>query len=165
MGHTSAWWQAVDEVKFSDRAKCIANVCGSTCSPAIKAFVCWLTLLNRYSSYTLFGKRVDGNLTLGEDIADVGGLDISHAAFTRAVQEQYSRPPTQLEQQIYFTAAAQNWCMKEKQKEVLLDIVTDEHAPERVRVDGAMSQLSAFSRAFGCPVDSPMNPLHRCDMW
>ena len=77
----------------------------------------------------------------------------------------YSRPPTRLEQQIYFTAAAQNWCMKEKQKEVLLDIMTDEHAPERVRVDGAMSQLQAFARAFGCPVDSPMNPTLRCDMW
>ncbi len=82
-----------------------------------------------------------------------------------AVQQQYSRPPTRLEQQIYFTAAAQNWCMKEKQKEVLLDIVTDEHAPERVRVDGAMSQLPAFARAFGCPLDSPMNPRQRCDMW
>jgi predicted metalloendopeptidase len=54
---------------------------------------------------------------------------------------------------------------KEKQKEALLDIVTDEHAPERVRVDAAMSQLSAFSRAFGCPADSPMNPKQRCDMW
>ncbi len=119
----------------------------------------------RYGSYVLYGKRVDGNLTLGEDIADVGGLDISHVAFQRAVQERYSRLPTQLEQQIYFTAAAQNWCMKEKQKEALLDIITDEHAPERVRVDGAMSQLPAFARAFGCPADSPMNPKQRCDMW
>ena len=118
-----------------------------------------------YASYSLYGKHVDGNLTLGEDIADVGGLDISHVAFERAVQERYSRQPTQLEQQIFFTAAAQNWCMKEKQKEALLDIVTDEHAPERVRVDAAMSQLSAFSRAFGCPADSPMNPKQRCDMW
>ena len=55
--------------------------------------------------------------------------------------------------------------MKEKQKEVLLDIVTDEHAPERVRVDGAMSQLPAFAAAFGCQDDSPMNPKKRCDMW
>lgn len=143
-GHASAWWNAVDEAKFGERAKCIADV---------------------YGSYVIYGKRIDGNLTLGEDIADVGGLDISHVAFQRAVQERYSRPPTQLEQQIYFTAAAQNWCMKEKQKEALLDIITDEHAPERVRVDGAMSQLPAFARAFGCPADSPMNPKHRCDMW
>ena len=55
--------------------------------------------------------------------------------------------------------------MKEKQKEALLDIITDEHAPERVRVDWAMSQLPAFARAFGCPADSPMTPKHRCDMW
>ena len=46
------------------------------------------------------------------------------------------RPPTQLEQQIYFTAAAQNWCLKQKQKEALLDIITEEHAPERVRMTG-----------------------------
>ena len=84
----------------------------------------------------MYGKRIDGNLTLGEDIADVGGLDISHVAFQRAVQERYSRPPTQLEQQIYFTAAAQNWCLKQKQKEALLDIITEEHAPERVRMTG-----------------------------
>jgi hypothetical protein len=94
------------------------------------------------------------------------------------------RPPTQLEQQIFFTAAAQNWCMKEKQKEgacsetstflpphpltlpsALLDIATDEHAPERVRVDGAMSQLRAFADAFGCREGEKMNPKQRCDMW
>jgi predicted metalloendopeptidase len=91
--------------------------------------------------------------------------DLEDCIIQRAVQERYSRQPTQLEQQIFFTAAAQNWCMKEKQKEALLDIVTDEHAPERVRVDAAMSQLHAFSRAFGCPADSPMNPKQRCDMW
>ena len=119
----------------------------------------------RYGSYQLYGRRVDGNLTLGEDIADVGGLDISHAAFESAVHERYSRQPTPLEQQIFFTAAAQNWCMKEKQKEALLDIATDEHAPERVRVDGAMSQLRAFADAFGCSQDSHMNPKERCDMW
>jgi hypothetical protein len=54
------------------------------------------------------------------------------------------RPPTQLEQQIYFTAAAQNWCLKQKQKEALLYIITEEHAPERVRnLNGRGSVASA----------------------
>jgi predicted metalloendopeptidase len=67
-----------------------------------------------------------------------------YVALQRAVQERYSQPPTQLEQQIYFTAAAQNWCMKEKQKEALLDIITEEHAPERVRnLNGRGSVASA----------------------
>jgi predicted metalloendopeptidase len=69
-----------------------------------------------------------------------------------------------LEQPFYFTAAAQNWCLKQKQ-EALLDIITEEHAPERVRMDGAVSHLPAFARAFGCPADSLMNSKHRCDMW
>jgi predicted metalloendopeptidase len=55
--------------------------------------------------------------------------------------------------------------MKQKQKEALLNIETDEHAPERVRVDGAMSQLRAFAGAFGCAEGEKMNPKQRCDMW
>ncbi|EGW09025.1 Endothelin-converting enzyme-like 1 [Cricetulus griseus] len=67
--------------------------------------------------------------------------------------------------QLFFIAFAQNWCIKRRSQSIYLQVLTDKHAPEHYRVLGSVSQFEEFGRAFHCPKDSPMNPVHKCSVW
>ena len=104
-------------------------------------------------------------MTLGEDIADCGGLHSSYLAMNKYMSEVEKRPASLFEKKMFFTAGAQNWCIKSQLKETVLGVLTDEHAPAPVRVNAAYSQTPAFSEVFQCKPGSKMNPVSKCDMW
>jgi len=144
LGHNVQWWTPADESLFNQRADCIASF---------------------YSTFQIAGRHVRGNMTLGEDIADCGGLHSSYLAMNKYIADVEKRPASLFEKKLFFTSGAQNWCIKSQLKETILGVLTDEHAPAPVRVNAAFSQTPAFADAFQCKPGSNMNPPSKCDMW
>ena len=109
----------------------------------------------------MLDKPVNGKLTLGEDIADAGGIKFAYRAFLQ------SKPRSDHEKRLFFTSFAQTWCEVDRKKSALNSVMTDEHAPGKFRVIGGLTQFRPFSEAFHCPAGAPMAPKDesRCHLW
>jgi predicted metalloendopeptidase len=126
-------------------------------------------VIAQYDAYRLRGGfPVDGRLTAGENIADIGGLRLAHAAF----RGQVPRPSSSAagddgltSEQRFFVAFGQTWCTKRNESYARLMLTVDTHAPPQFRVNGAVSDLPAFQEAFSCRAGAPMAPARRCDVW
>ena len=115
--------------------------------------------------FKIADEDVDGNGTLGENIADMGGLKISLEAFSNLHMEQHGDEPSLEQKRLFFVSYAQNWCDKERLQAQKTSVLTDEHSPNLFRVNGPISQNKEFSQVFGCPAGSPMNPAKKCVLW
>jgi len=138
-GQLRDWWDAKTVAGFKERSGCISKV---------------------FDKYKVLDKSVNGKLTLGEDIADAGGLKFSYRALT-------AKPRTDEEKRLFFTSFAQTWCEVDRKKSAVTSVLTDEHAPGKFRVIGALTQFKPFQDAFQCPDGSPMAPKDstRCHLW
>uniref|UniRef100_A0A8C7YQX7 Endothelin converting enzyme-like 1 n=1 Tax=Oryzias sinensis TaxID=183150 RepID=A0A8C7YQX7_9TELE len=147
-GNLKQWWTEESYRKFQKKAECIVKL---------------------YDNFTVYNQRVNGRLTLGENIADMGGLKLAYSAYQKWVREHGPERPLPglkyTHEQLLFIAFAQNWCMKRRSQSIYLQLLTDKHAPEHYRVIGSVSQFDEFSRVFHCPKDSPMNPASKCSVW
>ncbi|KAF0030258.1 hypothetical protein F2P81_016989 [Scophthalmus maximus] len=147
-GNLKQWWTEESYRKFQKKAECIVKL---------------------YDNFTVYNQRVNGRLTLGENIADMGGLKLSYYAYQKWVREHGPERPLPglkyTHEQLLFIAFAQNWCMKRRSQSIYLQLLTDKHAPEHYRVIGSVSQFDEFARVFHCPKSSPMNPADKCSVW
>ncbi|MFM7585562.1 MAG: M13 family metallopeptidase [Bacteroidota bacterium] len=96
-------------------------------------------------------QRIDGKLTLGENIADLAGLTMAYYAYNKA----YGGQPTFFDgmswQQRFFVGWAQVWAQNISEKELRKRLITDSHSPGEYRVLGPLSNLKEFQEAWGCP--------------
>ncbi|XP_058043306.1 endothelin-converting enzyme-like 1 [Ahaetulla prasina] len=147
-GNLMHWWTDASYRKFRQKAECIVNL---------------------YDNFTVYNQRVNGKHTLGENIADMGGLKLAYYAYQKWVREHGPENPLlwlkYTHEQLFFIAFAQNWCIKRRSQSIYLQVLTDKHAPEHYRVLGSVSQFEEFGRVFHCPKESPMNPTHKCSVW
>ncbi|KAF4104499.1 endothelin-converting enzyme-like 1 [Onychostoma macrolepis] len=147
-GNLKQWWTEESYRKFQKKAECIVKL---------------------YDNFTVYNQRVNGRLTLGENIADLGGLKLSYNAYQKWVREHGPERPLPglkyTHEQLFFIAFAQNWCMKRRSQSIYLQLLTDKHAPEHYRVIGSVSQFDEFGRVFHCPRGSPMHPVNKCVVW
>ncbi|XP_077682556.1 endothelin-converting enzyme-like 1 [Eretmochelys imbricata] len=147
-GNLVHWWTEASYSKFLKKAQCIVNL---------------------YDNFTVYNQRVNGKHTLGENIADMGGLKLAYYAYQKWVREHGPEHPLHrlkyTHDQLFFIAFAQNWCIKRRLQSIYLQVLTDKHAPEQYRVLGSVSQFEEFGRVFHCPKNSPMNPAHKCSVW
>ncbi|XP_071761241.1 endothelin converting enzyme-like 1 [Centroberyx gerrardi] len=147
-GNLKQWWTEDSYRKFQTKAECIVKL---------------------YDNFTVYNQRVNGRLTLGENIADMGGLKLSYYAYQKWVREHGPERPLPglkyTHEQLLFIAFAQNWCMKRRSQSIYLQLLTDKHAPEHYRVIGSVSQFDEFARVFHCPKGSPMHPVDKCSVW
>lgn len=152
LGNMRDWWNNNTLEQFESRTQCIVN---------------------QYSSYTIpTGQNVSGTLTLGENIADNGGLKTAYYAYKSwLAQNQHAKTELPLpglnhtHDQLFFLSFAQVWCSASTPQAMRLQILEDHHSPARFRVIGVLSNTKEFSDAFNCPIDSPMNPKHKCEVW
>ena len=114
-----------------------------------------------FSSFTEYGHHVNGKLTLGEAIADSGGLKFSWESFVG----KPSVSTDLAQRKLFFIAMGQTWCEKQKKDGALAALLTDQHPPTKYRVLGTLSQFAPFADTFSCPVGSRMNPASKCDLW
>ncbi|XP_052133454.1 endothelin-converting enzyme homolog [Frankliniella occidentalis] len=147
-GNLHNWWNNQTIDRFKNRTTC---------------------LVNQYSAFNVNKKAVNGNLTLGENIADNGGLKAAfHAYETWAVQNpgEQSLPGLNLSQkQLFFVAFAQVWCSASTQEAAKLQLEKDPHAPSKHRVLGPLSNMDEFSKVWQCKPGSAMNPVNKCEVW
>jgi len=147
-GNLRDWWTAADAAAYDQRAAC---------------------LVNQYGSFTAVGDlKVNGRLTLGENIADAGGMHLAYAALEKMLNGTAPPPIDGLTApQRFFVAHAQAWCGNASEQEKRRRALTDPHSPNEFRVNGVVINEPAFSRAFACPAGAPMAPPPetRCRGW
>jgi len=145
-GNLRDWWAPADKTKFQEKGACVAD---------------------QYSSFEALPKRfVNGRLTLGENIADMGGIKMAFDAY-RALRAK-SEPIVAdgfTEDQVFFLSAAQSWCTRERPESMQRRLLTDAHSPPKFRIYGALRNLPEFATAFSCAAGTPMRPTQACTVW
>jgi putative endopeptidase len=146
-GNLSKWWPEDVRQAFEERTQCVVK---------------------QYERYeALPGLTLNGELTLGENIADIGGLKLAFAAYRDLREGEHEAVVADgfTEDQQFFLANAQIWCSKIREAEAKRRVQVDPHSPPRFRVNGAMANLPEFGEAFACEVGSPMRPEDICSVW
>ena len=131
-GNQKDWWTAADKKNFEARTKVLVDYF-STIEP-------------------LPGKHINGRLTLGENIGDNGGLNISFRALQNVLKENPSAAKTIdgfTPEQRFFLSWATVWAGNARPEFIDRQIKTDPHSPAEARVNGALPQIDAWYKAFG----------------
>jgi putative endopeptidase len=136
-GNLVDWWTEADARNYTERAKVVED---------------------QYSAYTVLDSlHVNGKLTLGENLADVVGVSVGYDALQRALQ---GKPRTLIDgftpEQRFFLAYAQARRSNARDEALRLQIQTDPHSPGKFRVNGPLSNMPEFAKAFGCKEGDPM---------
>jgi putative endopeptidase len=137
-GNLVDWWTPADKAAFEQRAALVEH---------------------QFDAYVpIDSLHVNGKLTLGENIADLGGLTIAYAAFQRAQRGKPAQPPIDgfTPEQRFFLAWAQIWRGNVRPEAMRLQVQTNEHAPGQWRVIGPLSNMPEFAAAFHCQAGDPM---------
>jgi putative endopeptidase len=145
-GNLRDWWTAEDGEKFVKRASCISD---------------------QYSTYTIVDDvKINGKLTLGEDVADLGGLILAYMAWKEDTRGQNLQPLDDLTpEQRFFVGYGQSWCGETRDETKRLRATVDPHSPEKYRTNGVVSNMPEFQEAFHCKAGSPMVNENRCRVW
>lgn len=145
-GNLRNWWSPADAARFKERTECIVD---------------------QYAQYVVVDDiHINSRLTLGEDIADLGGLILAHMAWKvqTAGQTLTDRDGLTPEQRFY-VGYAQWACSSTRDEAARLRAKTDPHSPARYRVNGLMVNLPEFQQAFSCKIGDPMVAQRRCRVW
>lgn len=128
-GNLSNWWGIEDHVKFKAKAQQVIDL---------------------YNTFTILDTvHVNGRLTTGENIADIGGIAIAYAAFKKTKQGQHNQKIDGFTpDQRFFISFAQIWRWKVKEAAQRYRVIVDPHAPPMIRVNGALMNFTPFYQAF-----------------
>jgi predicted metalloendopeptidase len=155
-GMLTEWWDNTTSRNFEKRKDCFIE--------QYNQFTFNLTTASGWSE-----AQVSGSLTIGENIADNGGIRMAHKAYMNWLQTnqdlQLSLSPALTHEQLFFVAFAQGWCRLYRDATLRNALKHDVHAPSKARVNGPLQNYAAFSTAFNCPVGSYMNPPDKCLLW
>jgi putative endopeptidase len=145
-GNLKDWWTADDAKKFDDRINCIRD---------------------QYSSYVIVDDvHIQGKLTSGEDVADLGGTLLAYIAWKRQT-EGINLPDKDglTPDQRYFVGMAQWACANERPENLRVDALMNPHSPGWARVNGVVVNMPEFQKAFSCKVGQPMVHTPSCKVW
>ncbi|XP_028613650.1 membrane metallo-endopeptidase-like 1 isoform X1 [Grammomys surdaster] len=130
---------------------------------------CMIYQYSNFSWELANNQNVNGFSTLGENIADNGGVRQAYKAYLQWLAEggkDQRLPGLNLTYaQLFFINYAQVWCGSYRPEFAIQSIKTDVHSPLKYRVLGSLQNLPGFSEAFHCPRGSPMHPMKRCRIW
>jgi endothelin-converting enzyme/putative endopeptidase len=145
-GNLRDWWTPSDAKAFESRVACVRN---------------------QYAQYVAVDDiHINSSLTLGEDVADLGGTLLAYIAWKHATAAQELHPMDGLTpDQRFFVGMAQWACGDERPEEKRLRAITDPHSPDEFRINGVVANLPQFGEAFGCKVGQPMRRVNACRVW
>uniref|UniRef100_A0A5F5Q2G6 Membrane metalloendopeptidase like 1 n=1 Tax=Equus caballus TaxID=9796 RepID=A0A5F5Q2G6_HORSE len=150
-GNMLDWWSNFSAEHFREQSECMIYQYGN------------------YSWDLADQQNVNGFSTLGENIADNGGLRQAYKAYLKWKAEggkDQQLPGLDLTyDQLFFINYAQVWCGSYRPEFALQSIKTDVHSPLKYRVLGSLQNLAAFADAFHCARGTPMHPQQRCRVW
>jgi putative endopeptidase len=147
-GNLREWYTTEDRKEFVERTKCESA---------------------EYGNFEpVPGTKLNGDLTLGENTADNGGLRIAYLA----LMDVLAKTPGAVKpvdgytaEQQFFISYGQLWCENKTDEIARLRAKTDSHSPGEFRVNGVVENFDAFGKAFGCKVGQPMMPQKSCRVW
>jgi putative endopeptidase len=136
-GNLKDWWTKEDREKFDARTKCVED---------------------QYSSYVAVDDvHINGKLTLGENVADLGGEILAYMAWKDATKDKHLEAIDGLTpDQRFFVGFAQWACANERPEDMRVRAITDEHSPASYRINGVVVNMPEFQQAFSCKQGQPM---------
>ena len=143
-GNMVDWWSPKVSEAFNERAKCVKE---------------------QYDSYEVLGEHVNGTLTMGENLADLGGLRLAYQALAHHAHGARPGGDDATPQQRFFLGNAQSWCGIQREANVRLRLATDPHSPPALRVNGPASNMPEFAAAFACKAGDKMVRANACRVW
>jgi len=148
-GNLLNWWTADDEKKFNERAACMVKQ-----YDAIEAVP---------------GVHLNGKLTLGENLADLGGLWLAWEAWLDKAQAEHvdmsAKADGYTADQRFWIAYAQQWCTQTRPEQLRSQALTDPHAPDEYRTNTVLQDLPAFAKSFSCKPTAAMVSATPCRVW
>jgi putative endopeptidase len=146
-GNLKPWWTPQDSVKFTRRAQ---------------------QLVDQFNTYSIYGLHINGKATQGENIADLGGIVIGLDAFKKTDQYKEGKPINGLAPlQRFFLGYALGWLGQERKEALSSQILTNEHSPGFMRVNGPFTDVPEFYEAFHIKKGDRMwlDPDKRVKIW
>ncbi len=149
-GNLKEWWSEKVGKDFDKRADCVVK---------------------QFDDYVAIDElHVNGKLTLGENIADLGGIKLAWSSYKEAAKAAKTKPaPGEkfTDDQRFFLSFAQAWCTTARPEIQRLRTNVDAHSPPKWRVNGPLSNTASFATAFKCKAGSKMirPPKDRCEIW
>jgi len=136
-GNLKDWWTKEDREKFDARTKCVDD---------------------QYSSYVAVDdQHINGKLTLGENVADLGGEILAFQAWQEKTKNMNLQPVDGLTpEQRFFVGFAQWDCANERPDDIRVRVATDPHSPAKYRINGVVVNMPEFAKAFNCKAGQPM---------
>ncbi len=145
-GNLKNWWSPEDKQKFEERTKCISD---------------------QYAQYVVVDDiHINSKLTLGEDVADLGGEILGYIAWKDATRDKKLEPADGLTpEQRFFVGFAQWACSNDRPELLRVRALTDPHSPSKYRINGVAVNMPQFQEAFQCKAGQPMVREDRCKVW
>ena len=145
-GNLKDWWTEKDGAEFDKRAKCISD---------------------QYSGYIAVGDiHINGKLTLGEDVADLGGTLLAYNAWRNATQGRELKSADGLNPDQRFFVGLAQWACGDVRPEAKRErAITDPHSPLEYRINRVVANMPKFAHAYGCKAGQPMARENACRVW
>ena len=148
-GNLKDWWTKEDEQKFNERADCEVKQ-----YDAVEAVP---------------GVHLNGKLTVGENLADLGGLWLAWLAWLDKVQDAHldmnAKTDGYRPDQRFWIAYAQQWCTQTRPEQLRTQAQTDPHAPDEYRTNTVLTDLPEFAKSFSCKKTDKMVDPKPCRVW
>ncbi len=145
-GNMREWWTPADGKNFEERATCVAD---------------------QYGGYTAVADvKLNGRLTLGENVADNGGVRLAWMALMEMLKTKpLGRADDFTPEQRFFVGWGQMWCENRSDEIARLHAQTNPHSPGKYRANGVVSNMPEFAKAFSCPANAKMISQPVCRVW
>jgi endothelin-converting enzyme/putative endopeptidase len=148
-GRLTEWWDETAVKRFEERAQCVSDL---------------------YDSYEVQpGVMLNGQLTLGENIADFGGIKDAYRAWRAHAEANDGDAEPAVDgltnDQLFFVSYGQIWCTSATPEAERVLALTDPHSHPQYRVNGPLSNLPEFWETFSCEPGSAMRPPNTCEVW
>ncbi len=148
-GNLKDWWTKEDGEKFNQRAQCMVKQ-----YDAIEAVP---------------GVHINGKLTLGENLADLGGLWLAWLSWLDKADATHLDMNAKLDgytpDQRFWIAYAQQWCTQTRPEQLRTQVQTNPHAPDEYRTNSVLQDLPEFAKSFKCKKDAKMVSASPCRVW
>ncbi len=144
-GNLKDWWTPQDASAFTERAQCFVD---------------------EYGSFTAIDDvKLNGKLTLGENVADNGGLRLALMSYLASTSTKPATLDGFTPEQRFFVGFGQIWCESRRPEISRMLAQVDPHSPGKDRVNGTVSNMPEFAKAFSCKADAPMVRQKPCKVW
>jgi putative endopeptidase len=148
-GNLKEWWTKDDAKKFEEKVDC---------------------MVQQFNGFTpVDNLHINGKLTLGENLADLGGLWLAYLAWQDKAKaagiDMTAKEQGYTPEQRFYVAYAQQWCTQTRPEALRSQVLTNEHSPDEYRTNGILQDFPQFAQSFGCKKGQPMVPATVCRVW